>query len=279
MNEYMFSRQQVANGVLALCLAFVWSTAVRAETLRVGSTGSAAPLIRLLFEEFRKQAPDAELDLATPPLGSGGALRALVGGQIAFAIIGRPLTPEEKSHIGLQFDLAATPFVMASSAGVRRHGFRLDELAAVYKGSLRYWDDGKPIRLVLRASFESDTLQLRSMSPQLDAAMDIAAQRPGMAIGKDDLDTLALLTKTSGSFGPTTLGLLTAAGVRLSLFPLDGIEPSVAAMRSGRYPWRKTLSVVLPQSASPLALRFADFLRGRQTAALMSRYDYLPLVP
>lgn len=279
MYEYMFFQRPRSRCLLAFCLVFAWSTAAQAETLRVGSTGSAAPLIRLLFDEFRTQAPDADLDLATPPLGSGGALRALVGGKIAFAIVGRALQPEEQSRIGQQFDLAATPFVLASSAGVRRNGFTLDEVAAVYKGNLLHWDDGKPIRLVLRASFESDTLQLRSMSPQLDAVADIAARRPGMAMGKDDLDTLALLKQTPGSFGPTTLGLLTTAGVRLSLFPLNGSEPSIAALQNGRYPWRKTLKVVLPPSPSPLALRFADFLRGDKAAAVMSRSDYLPLVP
>lgn len=270
-------RRWLQCGLLACGLLCAWGAS--AASLRVGSTGSAAPLIRLLFEEFRKEEPSAQLDLAAPPLGTGGALRALGAGQIDLAVAGRALKAEEKSRVGPHFDLAATPFVMATPDGVRPGGFSLNELAAVYRGDLQKWDGGKPIRLVLRAGFESDNLQLRSMAPSLDAALEIAAQRPGMAVGKDDLDTLALLTQTSGAFGPTSLGLISTVGASLKLMPLDGVMPSLATLRSGQYPWRKSLTVVLPAKPSPLAQRFAAFLRGSKAGALMIRYDYLPLEP
>lgn len=251
----------------------------QAETLKVGGTGSAAPLVKLLFEEFRKQTPAAELEQTQPPLGSGGALRALAGGRIDLALIGRALKPEESARLGRHFELARTPFVFASLEGKKSQGFRLDELVAVYDGRLTRWEDGKPLRLVLRASMESDTLALKAMSPAMDQAVDAAAQRTGMAMGQDDLDTLALLSKAPGSFGPSTLGLLSSTGTRLSVFPVNGIKPSLATMKSGHYPWHKAMIVALPKQPSPLAEKFALFLRGQQAAALMLRHDYLPLEP
>jgi hypothetical protein len=61
-----------------------------AEPLRISGTGSSAPLVTALFEEFRKQHPDAELLQPTPPLGSSGALKALAGGRIDLALPGGP---------------------------------------------------------------------------------------------------------------------------------------------------------------------------------------------
>lgn len=255
------------------------ATAVDAETLTVGGTGSSAPLVKLLFDEFRKTAPEATLQQASPPLSSGGALKALAGGRIDLALIGRPLKEEERPRVGQSFALAATPLVLASNGGLKKNGFTVDELAAVYAGTVTKWDDGSPIRLILRASFESDTLTLKTLSPAMATAVDAASRRPGMAVGNDELDTLDLLLRTPGSLAPTNLGLLATTGTTPTVFAINGTKPSLAALGDGSYPWRKQLFIAMQPRPTPLAERFAAFLRGKAAAALLRRHDYLPLGP
>lgn len=247
-----------------------------AETLKVGGTGSSAPLVALLFEAFRQQAPDAILDQVSPPLGSGGAVKALAGGHLDLAVTGRPLNPDEQARVGRDFELATTPFVFASAGGRKAKGFTLDEIADLYAGRFTHWNDGTPVRLVLRADFESDTQMLKAMSPAMARAVATAAQRPGMALGQNDLDTLDLLARTPGSFGPTTLGLLSGSDTRLATFPIDGVAPSVAALKNGTYPWKKVLYVVLPRQPGQLAEKFAAFLRSAPAHAVLLRHGYLP---
>lgn len=251
----------------------------RAESLTIGGTGSSAPLVQILFDAYQTQAPELALRIISPPLGSNGALKALAAGRIDLALVGRPVLAEELSEYGEYFDLADTPFVMASRDGQRPSGFSLDELADVYTGSLRAWDSGAPIRLVVRGNFESDTLQLKSMSPHLAEAVEAAAKRPGMAGAGNDIETASLLAKTPGSLGPTTLGLLTSLGLRVTVFPLNGAAPSLVTLKSGSYPWFKRLTVVFPRQPSPAATRFAAFLRSAQAQDIMQRYDYLPGIP
>lgn len=275
-------RLRLAPNALLVCLLLTCHTApsVAAETLRVAGTGSSAPLMTKLFTAFRRQVPAAELlQASSPPLGTGGALRALAAGGIDIALIGRPLAQNEVAAFGRSFPLASTPFVLATQGGRRASGFSRDELAAVYEGRLRHWDDGKPIRLVLRASMESDTRVLKSFSPAVAAAVDAAALRPGMAQGQDDLSTVDLLRQVPGSLGPTSLGLLRTLDLRLDMLPLDGIAPTLENLKSGRYPWRKTLTVVLPARPSALAERFAAFLAGTEAAEVLRQHDYLPEKP
>ena len=262
--------------ILLGCIAALLAQPVSAETLKLGGTGSSASLVERLFEEFRKQVPGVELVQPSPPLGSGGALKALAGGRIDIAFAGRPLKPEEVAQVGRHFRLASTPFVLASSGGQKKNGFSLDELAGIYSGTQSGWESGTPIRLVLRASFESDTELLRAMSPAMAQAVDAAARRPGMAMGQDDLETLKLLKRVPGSLGPTTLGLLSVTGSRLTVFPLNGVTPSLATLRSGSYAWSKDMIVTLPRQPTPLAERFVGFLRSDKARALLLRYDYLP---
>jgi phosphate transport system substrate-binding protein len=260
-------------------MAFLWlllaTWTASAESLSTGGTGSAEPLLRLLFEEFRKQNPTATLK-QIPALGSGGAIKALSAGRVDLAIAARSLTPEEARAVGPPVIFAETPLVLASHAAQTAAGFTLEQLAQVYAGQLQTWQDGSPIRLILRPSFESDTLMLRSMSPAMERAVTAATLRPGMVTIDGDLDAVMLLAATPGSLGPTTLGLLKASNTRLTVFSINGVLPSLATLQDGSYPWRKQLSIVPPLQPSQLAKRFTAFLHSDAARRLLRRYDYLP---
>ena len=266
---------------ITLVLYFVLglSSPASAESLVIGGTGSSEPLMKLLFQEFSKQSPGLNLTVVSPSLGSGGGIKALSVGKIDLAVTARPLKTAEATVLGQHFEWAATPFVLATNGGKRQSGFALDELAAVYEGRLQTWDSATPIRLVLRTRDDSDTTQLKSMSPAMDKAVVIADQRPGMVYGNDDMDTLELLTRTAGALGPTTLGFLRTMDSRLTVLPINGVMPSVAGLKEGSYPWRKTLTVVLPLKASPAAVKFTEFIRSGKASEVMLRYDYLPAGP
>jgi phosphate transport system substrate-binding protein len=259
-----------------LLLAFVPALPVQAESLLVGGTGSASPLIKLLIEEFNKQAPDVNVSLVSPPLGSGGGMKSLLAGRLDLAVISRPVKEVEKVVIGRHFELGRTPFALVTNGGQRRNGLTLDELASVYEGRLQTWDNNVPIRLVLRTRDDSDSLQLESMSTAMKKAVVAADQRQGMVRGLDDLDTIETLMRTRGSLGPTNLGLMRTMGSALTALPINGVTPSVATLKDGRYPWYKTLIVVLPVKAKPAAEKFADFMQSSKAKATMLRYEFLP---
>jgi phosphate transport system substrate-binding protein len=264
---------------LALGVVLSLAPPAGAETLTVGGTGSSEPLLKLLFAEFSKQSPGLDLNVVSPSLGSGGGIKALSIARIDLAVSARPLKAEEAPVLGRSFELGATPFVLVSNGGRRPNGFTRAELAAVYDGRLQSWENGAPIRLVLRTRDDSDTAQLQAMSPAMNEAVLFADRRRGMVYGNDDMDTLELLTRTTDSLGPTSLGFLRTTNSRLSALPLDGVMPSLAALKNGSYPWRKTLFVVLPVQPSAAAVKFADFLRSGKAGEIMLRYDYLPAPP
>lgn len=247
-----------------------------AQTLSVGGTGSSEPIVRQLFDEFRKEVPGATLNQLSPPLGSGGAIKALAAGRIGVAFLGRPVQPDEAKRIGQNFLLAETPFVLAGRDARQKEGFTLDQLARVYTGELTTWRDGSLIRLILRPKFESDSGLLKSMSPAMEKAIETAAQRPGMVTADNDLEALKLISETAGSLGSTTLGLLTTTNARVVALPINSITPSLATLKNGSYPWRKPIVVALAQQPDALAERFVAFLRTSKARNLMQRLDYLP---
>lgn len=264
--------------VLVTCLLLLatlpgWA----AETLLASGTGAGNILLENLARLYhgQKGLPEGHrLEVLMPPLGSNGALRALRAGRIDLAIIGREPLPAEGSF--LVTELASTPLVFAGRDRRKPTGMSHRDLVDIYAGRRSTWDDGTPLRLVLRAPFESDTLTLGAIGPEMKAAVESALHRKAGPIGENDLDTIELLSTLPGSFGPTTLGLLRLLQRDLPTFDIEGISPGIEALESGRYPLSKRLYIVTRPQHDTATQAFLAFVRSPAAQELLRRTGHLP---
>ncbi|HRD49276.1 MAG: substrate-binding domain-containing protein [Candidatus Competibacter sp.] len=248
----------------------------QAETLTVGGTGSAAPVVEHLAQAYRSLKPDVTVRVIHPPMGSNAAIRAVLAGAIDLAAPGRPLADTEKAQGGQEWELGRTPFIVATSRKQPHPGFTFEELAAIYSGKVTVWADGSPIRLVLRSPMESDTLIMRRLSPAMDAAVAAALARPGVVIAANDLENVDLLEKTPGSLGTTNLSLMQSRHRKLQVLPINGAAPTPAAMAQGTYPYVKSLYIVRGPTLSAAAQGFLEFVLSASGREAIERIGYMP---
>lgn len=258
-------------GVIGLFAGFV-SPHTRAETIMVGGPGSLTPLVKLLGAEYMKKNPGTEVSVVHPPLGTGGSLKALSAGHIDIALIGRLDKPDEETH---PRPWLQTPVVLVTNDG-KSNGLTSSEIADIYGGRRTKWDDGHPIRLVLRGEYESETKSFRTLSPAVDTAVGEALRRPGFALAENDLVAVELLSRISGSLGTTSLGLLKTTHSRLTLLPIDGVLPSAKAAEAGSYRLQRQYYLVLSSAPRPAATAFAQWLLSPVALAVARRFEYLP---
>lgn len=250
--------------------------AISAETLKIGGTGTATPLIERLVTHYQNRKPAVSMQIVSPPMGSNAAIRAILAGAIDLAVPGKPLSDAEIALGGRYWALGRTPFVLATSRQSPHPGFSLAQLAAIYSGEVVNWPDGSPIRLILRTPMESDTLALRKLSPTMDHAVEVALARPGMLSAENDLQALELLEKTPGSLGTTSLALVQNRSAKLVLLPIEGAEPTLANLRSGVYPYQKNLYIARGSTLSPIAQDFLDFTLSVAGKEILEQSGYLP---
>jgi phosphate transport system substrate-binding protein len=271
-----------------LCRAIVWIsgamlglsgawTTCAADPIIVGGTGSGSRLLQELANEYSASTPSAQIIVVDPPLGSGGGINALKAGKLQIAISARRLEGKERDGNMVELEFVRTPIVFATRDGVRHGGFGLTRLADVLAGRLANWDDGAPIRLILRPQFDSETLCIRTMSPEVDAAMTQALARKGMVFGSSDLEALHLIEQTPGSLGPTTLGLVRLLRSDVHVLSINGQAPSAKATADGRYPWFKTIYLILRKPTGPEVQAFIDFLQSRRARDLLARTEHIPV--
>lgn len=235
---------------LLLMITLLASQAV-AETINLGGVGCITPLAKRLASEYVRLNPGIEVRVVEPPLGSSGGLRALAGGKVDIVLSGRaPKTNE----IGLT---------------------RM-QIADIFAGRKTVWDDQKPIRLVMRSEFESETVALRKLSPEIDAAVAKALKRSDLPIPENDLEALETLQKIPGSLGTSSLGLIKASPTKLTILRIDGIAPSVKTLESGRYPLARQFLLVTSPTPRPAVRALLAWLQSPAALAITRTFDYLP---
>ena len=131
----------------------------------------------------------------------------------------------------------------------------------------------------MRPERESDTMLVRQISPDVDAAMTLAAKRKGLVVAENDLDTIKLLETVPGSFGPTTSGLAALQGSSVKFLAINGALPSGKALAAGMYAFFKPLYAVMAAQPSRAAERFFAFTQTPAAREIMSAADFVPTIP
>ena len=257
-----------AVAVLAVLLVSGPRSAV-AEIIRISGTGGAIGTMRILGEAFRKTNPGIRVEIL-PGMGSSGAVRAVLAGRLDIGLSGRMLKGEERAQDVTETKYARTPFAFVVNSNLKMTDLTLEGLAAIYAGK-RDWENGKRIRLVLRPQADSDIEVLKSMSPAMSAAVDIALRREGMIVATTEQDAVDAIESVPGAFGGTTLSLVSSERRALRILALDGVVPSVRTMADGSYPYSKTFFMVTKINPPASVRRFIDFVRSPAGAAILAK--------
>lgn len=181
----------------ALVFAAFASTGASAEALRIGGTGGAIGAMKQIASPFAA-ATGIEMEVL-PSLGSNGSLRAVADGVIDVAVSARKLSPEELSR-----GLEAVPFARTALVFVTSHSkpnsWRSEDLARIFVSKIRKWNDGTPIKIILRTKVNTDTEIISRIFPGMREAIDQARQRPDLPVASTDQDSAEIAEGLSGSF-------------------------------------------------------------------------------
>lgn len=249
-----------------------------ATTIRIGGTGGGAAILQRLTEDYRHVRPDVRIEVALPPLGTSGAFKALAAGRIDLAVLGREPKADELPPSFAIRRWARTQVVFATSGGTLAGGLSHDRLAVLLRSG-GHWNDGTPVRLVLRHPAESDYLPLRRLIAEFPALLDIALANPVNALADTDLDAIELLGAIRGSLGTTTYSLLRLTNAPLTPLPFDGVAPGRQAGNDPQYPLTKTIYLA-HRSPPPAALRsFLDWLDDPTVVRRQNALGLVPLTP
>ncbi|MBI3434340.1 MAG: substrate-binding domain-containing protein [Proteobacteria bacterium] len=239
-----------------------------ADTLRVGGTGALLGLVDRLCDQFKARHPGDTVEVIAG-MGSSGGIAAVIEGALQLAVSGRDLNARERDKGARSSVLLDTPFMFVSSHPDRQK-LTLADVVGIYNGLLTRWPDGKEIKPVLRPKSDSASAYLVDHIPAMREALDTLRKRPDVPVAATDQDNAAMAEKVANSLSAMTLVQYMTERPKLHMVELNGVEPSVATMRSGHYPLRISLYVVEGPQPSAVAQRFLAFLKTPEAEKIMA---------
>lgn len=239
-------------------------------TVRINGSGSALSMLKPLAAAYQRSNPKVEIVLGRP-LGSSGAVKALLAGALDIAMSGKPLKAEEVSQGARLFAYGRTPLAIVAERDVPATDLTSRQLEDILAGRTNHWPGGQVLRLVLRPETDLDTQVLREFSPAMNQAVSLAQARPGMLLAITDPEATALVSRTQGGCGLSGLASVLGDGVPLKVLTLNGISPTPAALAGGTYPLAKDIFVVTTPRTSPAARAFLEFIYSKPGRALAQK--------
>ena len=187
--------------VLLSILSFVGPLSVLAgDTIRINGSGTCLEMIKPLMEAYGKGSRGVSFEM-DKPLGSSGAIKALLAGAIDIAIVSRSLKPEEITQGGKLRVFGKTPLAIVTEKRIPLKTISTKELEDIYSGKTKKWPNGETIRVILRPNEDIDTKILRSLSPGMVEAIAKAQHRPGVMTAVTDPESNEAVLRTIGSIG------------------------------------------------------------------------------
>ena len=238
------------------------------DLLRITGTGSAYGTMKRLAEAFSNVDAKQKFDVQRP-VGSDGAIRALIDGKVEVAVANRMPSAQESAARSLQATrYGCSPFVVAVHRDLRLGAVTSAQLAAMYADDPRL-PDGRRARPVLRITDATENRLLAALAPAVAQAVEAANKRPGMINADTDLAAADLIERTPGGFGPSSLAVIESERRPLVALTIDGKVPTVAGNHSGAYPWRKDMFLITSADAPSAVRRFVAFVLSSEARAVL----------
>jgi phosphate transport system substrate-binding protein len=245
-----------------------------AESIKIGGTGTALAVMRLLGEQFRKKHPEIAITVF-PSLGSTGGVKALLGGDIDIAVSSNKPTDAEEGQGLVAVEYGKTPFVFVTHKTNKISNLTLKDVVAIYDGRMMAWPDGGPIRLILRPAVEASTKLLQGMSGDMDRAVRDSFTRSGLIVAITERENADLIERLPGAFGAASLCQLISEKRTLKVLSLNGIMPGVKTLADGGYPYFKDLYIITGPKSTPVVKKFIEYVLSPPGQSLLTRTGHL----
>lgn len=266
------SRSGAAIGAIMLAsasLATMTATPASAEELTIVGTGDGMAMLKQVGDAFSQANPG--VTVAVPEsIGSGGAIKAVGGGEQKIGRVARTLGEKDKGYNLSYVPMAKIPVVFFAHKGIKVEGITRQQAADIYAGKVTNWSEvGGPdakIRVVRREDGDSSLSALRKQLGEFKD-LELTPRSKTASSNGENIEVVAAAEGAIG-FGPYSA----ARAQQFTVLKLDG----KSALEAG-YPVFTTLGIIYKEETkTPTVQKFVDFVKTPAAHAAIKAADAIP---
>lgn len=246
------------------------------QIIRASGGSSTIGVLQLLMDAYTKKVPNVQANFL-PASQSESTLAGIQAGLLDIGSLSKTLKPTEITDDLAQRVIAQDGLVVATHPSVTGvTNLTTDNLKAIYSGQAKNWQEfGGPdaaIVLLDRPEDESAKRLLR----EYYLGKDLVTSPDAVILRKQD-ELVSALQSTPYSIGTFSLATSIYEKVPVNHLSLDGIEPTLDNIKSGKYKMVRPITFVFKKSPAPQVQGFLDFLSTPEAIALLTQAGYAPV--
>jgi phosphate transport system substrate-binding protein len=245
-------------------------------TGRITLSGSStiAPLVSEIGKRFEAKYPGVRVDVQT-----GGSSRGVTDarrGTVNIGMVSRALNTSEEDLTAHRIAVDGVAIILHASNGVPALTDR--QIVGIYTGAITHWSAvggvNAPITVVNKAEGRS-TLELFSNHfsiprERIKASVVIGENLHGVRTVAGDPNAIGYVSVGTAEFEKSK-------GVPIKMLPMNGVEPTTATVRQGRFPLSRPLNLVTIGQRSPLIDAFVAMAASPAVKDLVEGQFFVPV--
>ncbi len=275
MTRNVLSRRSFVAGS-GVCLVALGSGRAMAANDRLVLTGSStvAPLAAEIGKRFEESRKGVRVDVQT-----GGSSRGVHDARTGLADIGmasRSLYDNEKDLIAHTIALDGVTMILHKSNPVQT--LTAQQIADIFTGKIRDWSavgPGSGTIVVEHKAEGRSTLELFLEHFKLKAT----EVRADVIVG-DNQEAIKVIAGNRMAIGYVSIGAAefeAEIGTPIKPLPLDGVAPTLEAVRRRQFPIIRELNLVVKGEPQGLAKEFITYAQSGAVDDLVKELSYVPL--
>ena len=246
----------------------------RTEIVFAGS-GVNIPIIVNLVKDFQKESQTKIL--VPDSIGSAGAIKAILEGDIDLGLTSRPLSPAELTAGIKQIPYAKTSIIIAVHPSVPEVDISAADILAIYKGEKRQWSDGSIIVPMLMYKGDAVNTAVIRYIPELEVVLNQSFVENRWKQHFNDLAMAKAIASIPGSIGFSDSSYLEVPTLQMKALRLDGVAPSQKNLETGLYKMSRVMSFVYKGALDPRVKSFLDFIFSSKGKTIILSNDGIPI--
>lgn len=242
--------------------------------LTLSGSSTIAPLVGEIAKRFEAAHPGVRVDVQT-----GGSSRGVADarrGTVQIGMVSRSLASAETDLTATRIAMDGVAMIVHATNAVGQ--LTDQQIVEIYTGKTTNWSAvggaKAPITVVTKAEGRS-TLDLFASHFRIDRT----AIRAHVVIGENlhGVRTVAADPNAIGYVSVGTAEFERRNGVPIRMLPMNGVEPSTATVRDGRFPLSRPLNLVTIGRRTPLADAFMAMAASTAVADLVEGQFFVPV--
>ncbi|MFQ5899890.1 MAG: substrate-binding domain-containing protein [Candidatus Methylomirabilia bacterium] len=252
-----------------------FASALSSGPLLFAGSGLNLAITRILAKAFSRVGPGIEIKIPAS-IGSSGGIRASGEGAVTVGLVSRPLKERERKFGLTVMPYAQTALVIGAHPAVPDDGITFEELIGIYKGAKTRWRNGRDIIVLTRDPGESSIQLLAEVVPGFKKAYEESKRANRWITLFTDQEMNDALIRTPDAIGLSDLGTIRTERLPIKILKVNGVLPTPESVRSGKYPFVRTLAFVFLKDRVPDEARaFLDFVRSAEGEKILIANGYV----